>query len=217
MAEARVAQHGDEGIDQHQRGQYHEVLRAAAFHVQCACGRALHQVDAVAAAEIAHVVHDEESQLRECQRDHDEVHALGAQTQGAHHQRIQARDTDCGAEHDEKVAAVLAGCLHRRIGTEPEVGRMAQADQPCAAHQDMQAQCKDGQDHDLDDQIGEIGRPEGLCGSQQRCNSQRKHHSYPHAFGANGAALVGNGRCFCIGLIGLRQRRMGGIAHISDP
>ena len=99
-------------------------------------------------------MHHKVGHLRKRQRHHDEVHAFGAQRQRAHHQRIQARRQHrSGQQPQQRSGLGLGRQQHGHVGANAKERGLAKAHQPRPAHQQLQAEGKDGVNHDLAHQI----------------------------------------------------------------
>ena len=120
--------------------------------------------DAQSVVAAVHLQGDEEvvEHLRECQRDHDEVHPAGAQADGAHQQGEQRRARHRQRPHGQGALqagqgkrpgrSVAAGRVKRKdaddIGARAEVGRVAEAHHAAEAEDEVEAHRGQGEDED---------------------------------------------------------------------
>ena len=115
-------------------------------------------------------------QLRKGQRDHDEVHATRAQRQCAHEQRVSAAEQH--AQRGEQQGGsrfVGGGAQHGGVSPDAKERSLAKTHQPGRAHEQFQAQCQDGEDHDLGDQAQRIAAGhEGHQQQQQEARQQKE-------------------------------------------
>ncbi|MCY1363681.1 hypothetical protein D9M69_504540 [compost metagenome] len=192
-AEARAADERQQAVGEHQRRQHHVEQHCAVLHVERAEGGAHVQVDAVAAAADLGVVEHEEGHLRKGQRDHDEIHAARAQAQRTDEQRIQRRRAHRQHQQHREVAALVARGQHGDVRADAVEGRVAQAHEPGHAHQQLQAEREDRQDHHLDDEVRRVvaqqrtGHGEGdgaQHGNDEGAAPRRRRHRRNH--GAHG-------------------------------
>ena len=95
--------------------------------------------------------------LRKRQRDHDEVHAFGAQRERPHRQRI-APGQQHGRRQEPQHAARLVWRRKQdhRIRAYAQKRGLAKAHQAGGAHQQLQAERKNGKHHDLGGQVQPI-------------------------------------------------------------
>jgi hypothetical protein len=117
---------------------------------------------------VCHVV----SHLGKGQGHHDEIDATGAKRQHTHQQRIGRGGQHAdGQQPEHGGGAALWRQQHRRVSTNAQKRRLPKADQAGATYEQLQAQCKDGKDHDLGDQVDAVfsgdQRKQRQCGKGQ--------------------------------------------------
>jgi hypothetical protein len=95
--------------------------------------------------------------LPECERDHDEVDALGAQADDAGREREQRRDDERHGQGDQHVADAVRAEDADRIGAEPDEGRVTERDERAVADQQVERERRDGEDHHARHQAQHIG------------------------------------------------------------
>jgi len=134
------------------------------------------QERAVGAAAELGVVEQEEQHLSEGERHHEKEEAPRAQRQGTDDQRREPGDYHRQRQRDEDRQALA--CRRDEIdgvGGKPVEGRVPQADEPRAPHQQLQAERQHGGDQRVGAELHVIGRHE----EREHCE-QRRRQSQPY-------------------------------------
>ena len=184
-AKARAQQHGQKTEHGQQAGQGEAINGERLVQVQ---QRAQHrfgqQVNAVRATAQGGVVQHVIGHLRKRQRDHDEVHALGAQRQGADQQRVTGGGQHTqGQQPQHRGRAVLRGQQHSGVGPHAKERSLAKAHQTGAAHEQLQAERQHGVNHDFGDEVQRVSaRHKGQHGQGGKNQGDKKGFGMAHQF-----------------------------------